>query len=93
MKGDSTDLTDMGDVVCQCSPFSKLANANAMSCQILLHICIERLFLFLTATPQINPRKSQSEKVRRVYNDVPRYLNIDSAKLSCPIELLGSGVS
>ena len=91
MKGDSTDLTDMGDVVCQCSPFSKLANANAMSCQILLRICIKSLFLFLTATRQSTPEKV---RVKKLGESTMMYLNVDSPKLSCPkLELLGSGVS
>ena len=38
MKGDSTDLTDMGDVVCQYSPFSKLASANVLR-NIAAHLC------------------------------------------------------
>ena len=38
MKGDSTDLTDMGDVVCQYSPFSKLASANVLP-NIAAHLC------------------------------------------------------
>ena len=77
MKGDSTDLTDMGDVVCQCSPFSKLANANAMSCQILLRICIKSLFLFFTATPE-------QVRVKKLGESTMMYLNVDSPKLSCP---------